>query len=169
MTPPAKTPSVNPLALKERMKVPRQPMPEQLPRLRATNFTEVNLGYSTELARQEALRCLECAQPTCSDACPVGVNIKDFVSLIVAGDYLGAAAKIREDNVLPAITGRVCPQEDHCEAGCTLGKAKNVKPLGIGYLERFVADYEQRMGIRHLPKVPPMGKKVAVAGSGLSG
>jgi glutamate synthase (NADPH) small chain len=162
-------PSANPLTLKERMKVPRQQMPEQDAAQRSTTFTEVNLGYSPELARQEALRCLECAKTTCMQRCPVGVKVKEFVQLIVAGDFAAAAAKIREDNVLPAITGRVCPQEDHCEAGCTLGKAKNVRPLGIGYLERFVADYEQRMGIRHLPKVPPTGKKVAVVGSGPSG
>ena len=112
-TPRAK--SSNPLPLRDRMKIPRQHMLEQEPGIRATNFTEVNLGYSPELARQEALRCLECAQATCSDKCPVAVKIPEFVALIVAGDYLGAAAKIREDNVLPAITGRVCPQEDHCE------------------------------------------------------
>ena len=159
----------NPMTLKERMKVPRQLMPEQDAALRSTAFTEVNLGYSPELARQEAMRCLECAKATCVQHCPVGVKVKEFVQLIVAGDFAGAAAKVREDNVLPAITGRVCPQEDHCEAGCKLGKTKNVKPLGIGYLERFVADYEQRMGIRHLPKVPPTGKKVAVVGSGPSG
>lgn len=161
------TPSLNPLTLKERMKVPRQAMPEQEALQRSTTFTEVNLGYSPELARQEALRCLECAKATCMQRCPVGVKVKEFVQLIVAGDFAAAAAKIREDNVLPAITGRVCPQEDHCEAGCTLGK--KVKPLGVGYLERFVADYEQRMGIRHLPKVPPTGKKVGVVGSGPSG
>ena len=168
MTPPS-TSSANPLTLKERIKVPRQPMPEQEASRRITTFTEVNLGYSPELARQEALRCLECAKTTCMQRCPVGVKVKEFVQLIVAGDFAGAAAKIREDNVLPAITGRVCPQEDHCEAGCTLAKAKSVRPLGIGYLERFVADYEQRMGIRHLPKVPPTGKKGAVVGSGPSG
>ncbi len=168
MKPPV-APSLNPLTLKERMKVSRQAMPEQDAAQRSSAFTEVNLGYSPELARQEALRCLECAKATCMQRCPVGVKVKEFVQFLVAGDFAAAASKIREDNVLPAITGRVCPQEDHCEAGCTLGKAKNVKPLGIGYLERFVADYEQRMGIRHLPKVPPMGKKVAVAGSGLSG
>jgi len=168
MTQPAAR-SANPLTLKERMKVPRQLMPEQDAALRSQTFTEVNLGYSAELARQEALRCLECAKATCVQTCPVGVKVKEFVQLIVAGDFAGAAAKIREDNVLPAITGRVCPQEDHCEAGCKLGKTKNVRPLGIGYLERFVADYEQRMGIRHLPKVPPTGKKVAVVGSGPSG
>ena len=161
------TPSLNPLTLKERMKVPRQAMPEQDAFERSTTFTEVNLGYSPELARQEALRCLECAKATCMQRCPVGVKVKEFVQFIVAGDFAAAAAKIREDNVLPAITGRVCPQEDHCEAGCTLGK--KVKPLGVGYLERFVAGYEQRMGIRHLPKVPPTGKKVGVVGSGPSG
>jgi glutamate synthase (NADPH) small chain len=159
--------SLNVLTLKERMKVPRQHMLEQPPLLRATNFTEVNLGYSEELARQEAVRCLECAKPACTDKCPVGVKVKDFVQLIVAGDYLGAAAKIREDNVLPAVTGRVCPQEDHCEGGCLMGK--KVQSLGIGYLERFVADYEQKMGIRVLPDVTPTGRKVAIVGSGPSG
>jgi glutamate synthase (NADPH/NADH) small chain len=159
---------LNVLPLKERMKIPRQHMLEQPPLLRATNFTEVNLGYSEELARQEALRCLDCAKPACTKDCPVGVKVKDFVELIVAGDYLGAAAKIREDNVLPAITGRVCPQEDHCEGGCLMGK--KVQPLGIGYLERFVADYEQRhLDISNLPKAPPTGKKVAIVGSGPSG
>src|SRR5579864_7598305 len=161
-------PSLHVLPLKERMKVPRQHMLEQPPLLRATNFTEVNLGYSEELARQEALRCLECAKPQCTNDCPVGVKVKDFVQLIVAGDFLGAAAKIREDNVLPAITGRVCPQEDHCEGGCLMGK--KVQPLGIGYLERFVADYEQRhMDLKSLPKATPTGKKVAIVGSGPSG
>src|SRR5207245_3052469 len=105
---PVKTPSANPLAMKERMKVPRQHMPEQLAQIRATNFTEVNLGYPAELARQEALRCLECAKPACTDRCPVGVKVKEFVQLIVAGAFLGAAAKFREDNVLPEIPGRVC-------------------------------------------------------------
>ncbi len=168
MTQPTKPPSLNVLPLKERMKVPRQHMLEQPPLLRACNFTEVNLGYSEELARQEALRCLECAKPQCTTDCPVGVKVKDFVELIVAGDFMGAAAKIREDNVLPAITGRVCPQEDHCEGGCLMGK--KVQPLGIGYLERFVADYEQRhLDISNLPKAPPTGKKVAIVGSGPSG
>ena len=166
MTAPDK-PSPNSLPLKERMKLPRQPMPEQAPATRSATFTEVNLGYSPELARQEARRCLECAKPACVKACPVGVKVDEFVQLIVAGDFLAAAAKIREDNVLPAITGRVCPQEDHCEGGCVMGK--KVKPLGIGYLERFVADYEQRMGVRSLPNIAPTGKKVAVVGSGPSG
>jgi len=163
-----KTPSLNPLPLKERMKVPRQHMPEQLAQIRATNFTEVNLGYSTELAKQEAMRCLECAKPACTDKCPVGVNVKEFVQLIVAGDFMAAAAKIRQDNVLPAITGRVCPQEDHCEGGCLMGK--KVQSLGIGYLERFVADYEQQhLDFSKIQKAPPTGKKVAIVGSGPSG
>src|SRR5215467_15806714 len=150
------------------MKVPRQRMLEQPPLLRAINFKEVNLGYSEELARQEAKRCLECAKPTCTNDCPVGVKVKEFVQLIVAGDFMGAAAKIREDNVLPAITGRVCPQEDHCEGGCLMGK--KVQPLGIGYLERFVADYEQRhLDTRNILKATPTGKKVAIVGSGPSG
>ena len=166
MTVPPK-PSLNPVPLKDRMKLPRQNMPEQAPEVRATEFTEVNLGYSEELARQEALRCIECAKPACTRDCPVGVKVHEFVQMIVAGDFLGAAAKIREDNVLPAITGRVCPQEDHCEGGCLMGK--KVKPLGIGYLERFVADYEKRMGVSPAPNAPPTGKKVAVVGSGPSG
>ena len=159
--------SQNPLSPKERMKVPRQLMPEQPADERAHTFTEVNLGYSAELAQQEALRCLECAKPTCTDNCPVGVKVKEFVEKIVIGDFLGAAATIRQDNVLPAVTGRVCPQEDQCEGKCLL--SKKVKPLGIGYLERFVADYEQRLGTHVVPQAPPTGKKVAVVGSGPSG
>ena len=167
MTQPTKV-SANPIPIKERMKVPRQHMIEQEPAVRATNFKEVNLGYSEELARAEARRCLECAKPTCIDSCPVAVKVPEFVELIVKGEFLAAAAKIREDNVLPAITGRVCPQEDHCEGKCLM--AKKVEPLGIGYLERFVADYEQRhLDISNLPKATPTGKKVAIVGSGPSG
>jgi glutamate synthase (NADPH) small chain len=167
MTPPVHK-STNPLANKERIKLPRQHMPEQAPEKRAREFTEVNLGYSAELARQEALRCLECAKPTCTDKCPVGVNVREFVQLIVDGDFLAAAAKIREDNVLPAVTGRVCPQEDHCEGSCLL--CKKGESLGIGYLERFVADYEQQhMDRSKIRKAPSTGKKVAIVGSGPSG
>jgi len=143
-------------------------MPEQPAETRSKQFTEVNTGYSTELARQEALRCLECAKPTCTDHCPVGVKVREFVQLIVDGDFLAAAAKIREDNVLPAVTGRVCPQEDHCEGSCLL--CKKGESLGIGYLERFVADYEQQhMDRSQIRKAPPTGKKVAIVGSGPSG
>ena len=166
MTPQAPK-SPNPLTLKERVKIPRQHMPEQEPQLRITNFTEVNEGFSEDLARQEALRCIECAKPTCMDACPVGVKVREFIGLMVAGDFAGAAAKIREDNVLPAITGRVCPQEDHCEGACKL--SKKVGPLGIGYLERFIADYEQRNGIRLTVSAARTGKRVAIVGSGPAG
>ena len=167
MTPPVHK-SSNPLANRDRIKLPRQHMPEQPAESRSKQFTEVNTGYSTELARQEALRCLECAKPTCTDHCPVGVKVREFVQLIVDGDFLAAAAKIREDNVLPAVTGRVCPQEDHCEGSCLL--CKKGESLGIGYLERFVADYEQQhMDRSQIRKVPPTGKKVAIVGSGPSG
>lgn len=162
------TKSLNPVPNRERIKMPRQHMPEQPAEERATRFTEVNLGYDAELARQEAVRCLECAKPTCTDNCPVGVKVKEFVQLIVAGDFLGAAAKIREDNVLPAVTGRVCPQEDHCEGSCLL--KKRGESLGIGYLERFVADFEQKhLDPSKIVKAPPTGKKVAIVGSGPSG
>jgi glutamate synthase (NADPH) small chain len=167
MTPPVHK-SSNPLANRDRIKLPRQHMPEQPAETRSKQFTEVNTGYSTELARQEALRCLECAKPTCTDHCPVGVKVREFVQLIVDGDFLAAAAKIREDNVLPAVTGRVCPQEDHCEGSCLL--CKKGESLGIGYLERFVADYEQQHMDRSLiRRAPPTGKKVAIVGSGPSG
>ncbi len=143
-------------------------MPEQAPEERRHNFEEVNLGLELELAQREALRCLECSNTKCVETCPVGVKVKDFVRLIVDGDILAAAAKMREDNVLPAITGRVCPQEDQCEGGCILGK--KFQPLAIGYLERFVADYEARIGKVGLPeKAPATGKKVAVVGSGPAG
>jgi len=162
--------SNNPLPAKERVKLERQSMPEQEALQRARNFAEVNQGYNDELANKEALRCLECGKPQCIKACPVGVKIDEFIQLILEKDYLAAAAKIREDNILPAVTGRVCPQEEQCEGGCLLSKRPNGKALGIGYLERFVADYERASGKIGLPPVAPKtGKKVAVAGSGPAG
>jgi glutamate synthase (NADPH) small chain len=157
----------NPVPMKDRMKVPRHHMIEQPAEVRAHNYKEVNLGYSEELARAEAQRCIECKKPTCMDQCPVNVKIREFVQLIVDGDFLGAAAKIREDNVLPAVTGRVCPQEDQCEGTCIL--CKKGESLGIGYLERFVADYEMKQGFRPKPPEKWTGKKVAIVGSGPSG
>ncbi len=159
---------MNPLKLKERIRLPRQAMPEQVAAERARNFDEVNLGLGVELAKQEALRCLQCAKPACVISCPVGVKVKAFVELVLDGDLLGAAAKIREDNVLPAITGRVCPQEEQCEGACVV--SKRAAPIAIGYLERFVADYEQSVGIVALPpRAPVTGKRVAVVGSGPAG
>jgi glutamate synthase (NADPH/NADH) small chain len=158
----------NPLPPKERMKIGRQCMPEAKVDVRRAGFGEVNQGLAAGMARQEALRCLQCKSHHCYTGCPVGVKVKDFIDLILAGDFLGAAAKIREDNVLPAVTGRVCPQEEQCEGACILGK--NGQPLAIGYLERFVADYERSAGKIGLPAAkPPTGRKVAIIGSGPAG
>ena len=134
--------SNNPLKNRERMKLPRQKMPEQLAQIRAHNFQEVNTGFDPEPAKQESLRCIECPKPGCIEKCPVSVDVRAVIDLILAGDYLGAASKVREDNALPAITGSVCPVEDQCESGCVLGKRG--EPVGIAYLERFVADCVKR-------------------------
>jgi glutamate synthase (NADPH/NADH) small chain len=114
------------------------------------------------------MRCIECKEPTCVSTCPVGVKVKEFLDLILDGDYIGAAAKIREDNALPAITGRVCPQEDQCEKVCILGKKG--EPVAIGRLERFAADFERNAGkISIPPSVKSNGKRIAVAGAGPAG
>jgi glutamate synthase (NADPH/NADH) small chain len=156
------------LPLKERMKIARTHMPELDADVRSHNFEEVNLGLPVTSAITEATRCLACAKPACVNKCPVGVKIKDVVALIHAGDYLGAAAKLREDNSLPAITGRVCPQENQCEGGCVLGKKG--ASLAIGNLERFVADFERLSGQLGLPvNAPATGKSVAIVGSGPAG
>jgi len=158
----------NVLPLKERMKILRAKMPERDPQIRSRNFEEVNLGLPPTAALTEASRCIECAKPGCVVQCPVGVKIKAVVALICAGDYLGAAAKMREDNALPAITGRVCPQENQCEGGCVLGKKG--APVAIGNLERFIADYERLSGKLGLPAIAPStGKSVAIVGSGPAG
>jgi glutamate synthase (NADPH/NADH) small chain len=160
--------SNNPLPNKERIKLPRQRMPEQLAQIRVCNFEEVNLGFSPDQAKQESLRCIECNKPGCVVKCPVSMDIRAVMDLIVAGDYQGAAAKVREDNALPAITGRVCPVEDQCESGCVLGKKG--ESVGISYLERFVADWERETGLFGLPKTTPAtGKRVAIIGSGPAG
>lgn len=155
----------NNISLKDRMKIPRQHMPEQEAALRRKNFTEVNLGLDAVLARKEASRCLTCAAQQCTQGCPVGVKIRDVVALVAQGDFLAAAAKMREDNVLPAITGRVCPQEEQCEGVCIVGKKG--EPIAIGWLERFIADYERSVGKTGLPSnASPTGKKVGIIGSG---
>ena len=158
----------DPPSSKERLKIPRQKMPEREPEQRRRNFQEVNLGLDWEAARREAMRCLACASTKCVEGCPVGVKVKEFVALIVAGDIPAAAAKMREDNVLPAITGRVCPQETQCEGACVL--SNKYQPLAIGHLERFIADYELKAGKVALPpNAPPTGKRVAIVGSGPAG
>lgn len=156
------------ISKKDRMKIQRQQMPEQEPNVRNANFQEVNLGFTEELARMEALRCIQCPKPTCVTGCPVGIKIRDFIQLVSEGDYLGAAAKIKEDNTLPAVCGRVCPQEEQCESVCVVGK-KN-ESVAIGRLERFVADYErEHVGIRTPEVKPKTGKRVAIIGSGPAG
>jgi glutamate synthase (NADPH/NADH) small chain len=161
-------PEKNLLPLKERMKIARTPMPELDAEVRSHNFEEVNRGLEAADALTEATRCIACAKPGCVVDCPVGVKIKEVVALIYAGDYLAAAAKLREDNALPAITGRVCPQENQCEGGCVLGKKG--APVAIGNLERFVADFERNSGQLGLPpNAPPTGKNVAIVGSGPAG
>uniref|UniRef100_Q3AT65 Sulfide dehydrogenase (Flavoprotein) subunit SudA n=1 Tax=Chlorobium chlorochromatii (strain CaD3) TaxID=340177 RepID=Q3AT65_CHLCH len=156
------------ITTKQRLAIPRQAMPAQDPAVRTHNFLEVNLGYTPELAQQEALRCIQCKDPVCIKGCPVNIKIDQFIKLIAEGDFLGAARKIKEDNVLPAICGRVCPQEDQCEKVCVL--TKKYTPIAIGNLERFAADYEREHGDIELPSVKaPTGKRVAVIGSGPAG
>jgi glutamate synthase (NADPH/NADH) small chain len=153
---------------KARVKIPRQRMPERNAGERAHDFCEVNRGFDAALAEKEAQRCLECADPKCVHGCPVGVKVREVIDLVLDGRYLQAAAKLREDNVLPAVTGRVCPQETQCEGACILGK--RFAPLAIGHIERFVADYERQTGTIGLPAAaPPTGKKVAIVGSGPAG
>lgn len=156
------------ITTKERLAIPRQVMPAQDPELRMGNFEEVHLGLTPELARMEALRCIQCKDPVCIQGCPVNIKIDQFIKLIAEGDFLGAARKVKEDNVLPAICGRVCPQEDQCEKVCVIGKKR--ESVAIGNLERFVGDYERQTGQRIVPEMaPPTGKRVAVIGSGPAG
>lgn len=158
----------NPLTPKQRMQIPRQKMIEQEPNIRNRNFEEVTSGYSEEMALLEASRCLHCTKQTCMDGCPVAIRIADFIEAITEKDYIKAATIIKEDNMLPAICGRVCPQESQCEAVCVLGKRG--EPVAIGRLERFVADYERNSGyIREFPLPEKTGKRIAIIGSGPAG
>ncbi|MBF0527541.1 MAG: NADPH-dependent glutamate synthase [Deltaproteobacteria bacterium] len=146
-------------------KVPRQAMPEQEPQVRARNFEEVPLGLSAESAVLEASRCLQCKKPSCVEGCPVNVQIPEFIKCMAEGDFLGAIRQIWQRNSLPAVCGRVCPQEIQCEGSCVLGKKD--APVAIGNLERFAADWARKGGTSELPpKAPPTGKKVAVVGAG---
>lgn len=158
----------NPLKLSERMKIPRQLSLEQNAVERAKNFQEVSYGLNEERALIEAARCLECKDPICTSGCPVSIDIKSFIQCILDKDYPGAVRKIREANYLPAICGRVCPQEEQCEAVCTLGKKH--APVAIGKLERFVADFESDHQLFQLPEIHDRRKqKVAIVGSGPAG
>ena len=149
-------------------KVPRQKMPEQDPKVRIHNYNEVPFGYSEETAMKEASRCLQCKKPGCRTGCPVGVDIPAFVGLIAEGKFIEAAWKLKEDSALPAVCGRVCPQEDQCEKFCIVGKKG--EPVAVGRLERFAADYERNSGKVKIPELPAkIGKKVAVVGAGPAG
>jgi len=149
-------------------KIPRQPMPEQAPAERVRNFKEVPLGYSDETARLEASRCLQCKRPTCVDGCPVRIDIPGFIRAIGDGEFLESIRVIKLTNSLPAVCGRVCPQEEQCEKLCVL--AKKGESVAIGKLERFAADYERER--ERLVITPPVEKKngrVAIVGSGPAG
>ncbi len=162
--------SFNTVPMKERLTIQRQSMPEQDPNIRNSNFLEVNLGLTPEQAVLEAQRCIECKKPTCMDGCPVSIKIPDFIQLICNQDFAGAAQKIKEDNSLPAICGRVCPQESQCEEVCVMGR--RFEPVAIGRLERFVADYAMNNAtpsIDTFEKPESSGQKVAVVGSGPAG
>ena len=149
-------------------KIPRQPMPEQAPEDRARNFEEVPYGYSDQTAILEASRCLKCKKPRCVAGCPVGIDIPGFIALVQEGKFIEAAWKIKEQNALPAVCGRVCPQEEQCEKLCVLGVKG--EPVAIGRLERFIADYERNSGQIKVPDIPAKtGKRVAIVGAGPAG
>ena len=157
------------ISKRDRMRMERTETPLRDPALRSGDFGEVDLGYTSALAILEASRCLNCKRPVCIEGCPVGVQIDDFVALVAEGQMVEAAAVILEDNVLPAICGRVCPQERQCEGACVL--AKKGRPIAIGALERFVADSELAR-LREAgspPSAPPTGHRIAVIGSGPAG
>ena len=155
------------MATKRNMDLKKTPIPEQDPKVRATNFSEVSLGYTEEMAQNEAMRCLQCKNQPCVAGCPVNVQIPSFISLIAEGQYVDAYNKIRETNGLPAICGRVCPQETQCEELCVRGIKG--EPVGIGRLERFASDYAIGKGVEPPVCGMPNGKKAAVIGSGPAG
>lgn len=160
--------TLNALKPSERMKIPRQSSIEQQPLERNHNFLEVSFGLDEERALVEAKRCLECKNPVCMEGCPVSIDIRSFVQFILQKDFVGAVNKIREANYLPAICGRVCPQETQCEEICTLGRKH--EPVAIGKLERFVADFEMKNNLFAPPAMPERREeKVAIVGSGPAG
>ena len=149
------------------MSLQKHPMPEQQPDIRATNFKEVALGYTREIAMEEADRCLHCKNAPCVKGCPVNVPIPDFIAHIKKGEFQEAYETIRLQNGLPAICGRVCPQETQCESKCVRGIKG--EPVAIGRLERFAADYAMTEGTVSAETAAPTGKKAAVVGSGPAG
>ncbi len=154
----------------QRMKITRQHMPAQNADMRAGGFTEVNLGLEEQMAIVEAQRCLECKDAHCIEGCPVNIDIPAFVQKVAAADFAGAADVLYETNMLPAISGRVCPQEKQCESRCLRLKAGDKTSVGIGYLERFVADWVRSNGKNKAAScAPENGRRVAVVGSGPAG
>jgi len=154
------------MSAKERSALPRVKMPELEPRERSQGFREVNVGLGEEMAVQEAKRCLDCSTPTCISGCPVNINIPGFIKRIENRDFNGAARKLKETNALPAVCGRVCPQEIQCEANCVYQKMKK-PPVAIGYLERFASDCERLAGNIFLPVIEKKSPlRVAAIGSG---
>ena len=146
----------------------KRPMPKQQPFERVKNFDEVALGYTVELAREEASRCLKCKKPGCVEGCPVGIDIPGFIECMSGDSFSDGIRKIKARNALPAVCGRVCPQEDQCEKLCVLGKKGD--PIAIGRLERFLADWEAESGEIEKPEIAPRtGMRVAVVGSGPAG
>ena len=163
-------PQQEPLKAKDRVKIPRVRMPELNPAYRATTrLEEVNQGLTAEMAMHEAQRCLDCKHPSCVEGCPVNINIPGFIKQIEKGEFIEAARILKQTSALPAVCGRVCPQEKQCESRCIHHKMKS-EPVAIGYLERFAADYERESGQTVLPEMAASnGIKVAVVGSGPSG
>ena len=155
---------------KERTSRERVQMPEQEPLVRNKNSEEVNLGLTEQMAVEEARRCLDCPDPTCINGCPVSINIPSFIKHIEKSDFLGAARVLKETSALPAVCGRVCPQEIQCEKECFYTVKLKKTPVAIGHLERFAADYEQHSGTISVPDIAPNnGYNVAVIGSGPAG
>ena len=163
-------PQQEPLKAKDRVKIPRVRMPELDPAYRATTrLEEVNQGLTAEMAMREAQRCLDCKHPSCVEGCPVNINIPGFIKQIEKGEFIEAVRILKQTSALPAVCGRVCPQEKQCESRCIHHKMKS-EPVAIGYLERFAADYERESGQTVLPEMAASnGIKVAVVGSGPSG
>ena len=152
---------------KPNMSLTKNPMPSQEPQVRAHNFSEVATGYTEEIAIDEALRCLNCKKPLCVEGCPVNIHIPEFISKVKDGDFEGAYEIISQTSSLPAVCGRVCPQETQCESKCVRGIKG--EPVGIGRLERFVADWHNAHSDKVPEVAPSNGHKVAVVGSGPSG
>lgn len=168
MSPVDETPAEKPRHKPSR--APRTPMPERDAAERAKDFDEVSLGYSEEQAVAEANRCIQCKNPTCIEGCPVNIDIKTFIARIIEGDYSAGVDVLKQRNALPAVCGRVCPQEEQCEAACVL--ARKGEPVAIGRLERWLGDFDLACDIEHRcsPEVgEPTGRRVAIVGSGPAG